>query len=211
MRAEIHGVADVAGFIGDYQHGQLPFHYRDESFEFDIAFVERGRAFFFGLGVVAGAIEPVAEGVDGFVVFLLDVGVGFFFDAEAGEIEAGSLDRGPIDHHGDGAIDLHFVHGPSSEVERGSLPVDEAAALQIEPAGAGGGDYGGDAVRARDGNVRAGGIDGGGGYELWVVITEFADVHGGADGADFVQTNLGNGVEHAGINFQAGGVNDLGI
>ncbi len=102
----------------------------------------------------------------------------------------GGLDGGPINHHRYGALDLHFVHGPTREVERGSLSGDQSAALQIETSGAGRGDHCGDAARAGDGNVSAGRIHGGGGDEFGVVITEFADVDGGAYGADFVQTDL---------------------
>src|SRR6202041_3361481 len=136
------------------------------------------------------------------VVFFFDVGVGFFFYAEGRKIEGAGLDRRPIDDHGDGAIDLHFVHGPTGKVEGGSLSSDQSAALQIEAGGAGRGDHRGDAACASDGNMRAGRVHGGGGDEFGIVITEFADVHRGVHGADFVQADLRDRIEHAGIDFE---------
>ena len=151
LRAELDGAANVARFVGDHQHRQLPFHHRHERLQFQIALEIRRRAFLPRLRVVSRAVEPIADLVDLLVVFLLYVRVRLFLNAKRGEIERARLERRPVDHHRNRTIDLHFVHRPSGQIERRSLSRDQSAALRIESGRSRRGDHMRDSAGARHG------------------------------------------------------------
>src|ERR1700756_860410 len=114
-----------------------------------------------GLRVVAGAFDPVGEVVDLLFVFLLGFGVRALLAGKGREIESARLDSGPVDDHGDAALDLHVVHAPPGEAEGGGLAADDAAATAgIEAATGRNGEDFGDAGGAGDRNMFARGGDG---------------------------------------------------
>src|SRR5208282_2150697 len=99
-----------------------------------------------GLGVVAGAVEIVAQFVDLLLVLRLGFGEGLFFSGEGGEVERASLDLGPGNDHGYGFLDGHVVDGPAGEVNGGGLAADYAArAAGVEAAAVRDGENFGDA------------------------------------------------------------------
>src|ERR1700675_991514 len=108
LRAEFHCVANVASLSRDDEHGKLAFHDRHERFQLQVALEMSRRALFLRLRVMARAVEPVAQVIHRFVVFLLGVRVGLLFEAKRREIECPRDDRGPVDDHGHRPFDLHF-------------------------------------------------------------------------------------------------------
>ena len=86
-----------------------------------------------------------------------------------------------------------------------------AALKESKPAAGGNGENLGDSCRASDGNMFAGGQDGGGGHDVGIVVAGFRGIHGGADGGNFAQAHLRDGIKQSGINLQTFGVDDLRV
>lgn len=208
--AKFDAVADIAGAIGEYEDRQLAAHHRSEGFEFDIA-LEIGRAAVaHGLGVVAGAIDPIGQFNKLLFEFLFGFGVRPLPSGKSSEIKRARLNGWKVHDHDDAAFDLHVVHSPASQAEGGGLAAeDRAAARRIKaPASWDGEDFG-DAGGARNRNVFAGRRNGGSGNDVRIEVAGFRRIDCCTYGADFAQAHLRNGIKQAGINLQAFAVNDL--
>ena len=132
------------------------------------------------------------------------------FDGEGGKVKRLGLDLGPVQNHRDAFFEQHVIDGPAGEADGRGLSAEKAGgALRIEAAAGRHSKHFGDACRASDGNVLAGGKDGFGGNSIGVEGAGFAGVDRGADGGNFAESHLGDGIEQAWIDLQAFGVDDL--
>ena len=107
------------------------------------------------------------------------------------------LDRGPIDHHRNRAVDLHFVHRPSRQIKRRAWPVISPPLDKSKPPMPGAAITSVIPFARVTANMCACRIHGGGGHKLRVEIAELADVHRRANRTDFVEPDLSDGIEHA--------------
>src|SRR5216683_3221629 len=209
--AKLDRGANLSRAIGKDQERQLAANDRHQRFELQVAIVLGSRTLFHCLGIVPRALQPVGDFIHLFVVFLLGLAVRFFFSGESSEVERAGFDLWPIQHHRSAFLDEHFVDGPASEVNGGSLPTDHTCrAAGIKTAAAGNGKNFRDARRAGDGSVFARGRHRGGRDNVRVVTSCLGRIDGGADGADLPQTHLGNRVEQSRVNLQSFRVDHLG-
>ena len=108
------------------------------------------------LSVMSGALDPFGEFGDLLFVLLLGIRVGLFFSRKRGEIESAGLNFRPIQNHRDTALELHFVHGPASEIKRRGLATEDTAiAGKIKTAASGDGENFSDARSASNRDVFA--------------------------------------------------------
>src|SRR6266851_4512329 len=151
--AKLDRGTNLSRAIGKNQERQLAANDRHQRFEVQVAIVLGSRTLFHCLGIVPRALHPVGDFINLFVVFLLGLAVRFFFSGESSEVERAGFDLRPIQHHRSAFLDEHFVDGPASEVNGGSLPTDHTCRTAgIKTAAAGNGKNFRDARRAGDGN-----------------------------------------------------------
>src|SRR5690606_14034553 len=162
-----------------------------------------------GAVVAAGLFEPLAQVVDGAVVLFLDLAEAALAAAEAEAATAAGAGRGPVPDHGGAGLDLHLLDGPAAEAEDGAL-AGEAGGGAAEPAAAGQRERVGDAVGAGDGDVLAGRVHGGAGLEVRREVAQLVEVVGHVDRIDLGEAELRAGVEEAGVDVQARGIDDAG-
>ncbi len=86
--------------------------------------------------------------------------------------------------------DRHLLRHPARQVNQSRLPANHAANRPH--------DHGQHAVRSRDGNQLAFGIDGDRGAQIGLEVAAFAEVVGLASGTDFREADLGARIDQAG-------------
>ena len=118
-------------------------------------------------------------------------------------VAAGGSHAGPVHDEPGVSEEGHVFGGPAVGLEDRGASGDGASGWE-DPEGE-------DAVGSCGGDDCGVWVDGDIGADLWGHVADLVVVVHGADGGDFLESELGDGVDHAWVEVFAGEVDDLGV
>ncbi len=113
----------------------------------------------------------------------------------------------PVDDHTGFALDDHLFVRPAAEIDQRCLAADHVAVFTAAAALSRHGIDVCDSGNACYSDVRAIHVHASGTLDIGVIFADFVRVNGRGNLTDFVEADFGDGIEKAGINFQAFRIN----